>query len=337
MNEAPRRRGGAMRLVAPLAAALLIVLLAAITISGHWPELKQMVHFAAKGLVASAPSDITQVEIRAGQESVALSPRDRRLDDRRHDRRRCRPSLLRISTSACGFCMSASRRARSRAAELTPASFAEFGLDPPASVVALGTANGRGGDHQFRRAQSGRHLAICPASADRPTVYLMPRHVGSEWQVAGDMARRLARRRPSRRSRTADRACSCRCRWRRYGRSRSCPPASSPASSAIAPATGSGTPDSIRTRPTPMPTSPIRRRPASSRAALECVRCDRGRDACRPRRRCRSAGAIRPLIPAGDRACSMRATTRRSWRASNSAVPPTASIAMRGLRRTARS
>ena len=54
MNREPRKRGG-MRLVAPFAAAVLIVLLGAITISGHWPELRQMVRFASKGLVASAP------------------------------------------------------------------------------------------------------------------------------------------------------------------------------------------------------------------------------------------------------------------------------------------
>ena len=84
MNAEPRKRG-AVRLVAPLAAALAIVLLAAITISGHWPELRQVVPFAGQGLVARASPNIMQVRntCRAGEHSA--SPRDRRLDDRRHD------------------------------------------------------------------------------------------------------------------------------------------------------------------------------------------------------------------------------------------------------------
>ena len=110
----PRQRGGAMRLAAPLAAALLIVLLAAITISGHWPELRQMVRFTGKGLVASAPSDITQVEIRAGRQSVAFRRAAGGWTIDGMTEARCRPSLLRISTLACGFWMSASPRARSR-------------------------------------------------------------------------------------------------------------------------------------------------------------------------------------------------------------------------------
>ena len=161
MNEEPRQRGGAMRLVAPLAAAVLIVLLAAITISGHWPELKQMVRFAGKGLVASAPSDITQVEIRAGQESVALSPRDRRLDDRRHDRggagRACFAYRHRLAASACQRAGARDRARRVDAGELC-------GIRPRSAGERRDArrCERAGGDGEFRRAQSGRHLAICP-------------------------------------------------------------------------------------------------------------------------------------------------------------------------------
>ena len=74
--------------------------------------------------------------------------------------------------------------------DLTPASFAEFGLDPPASVVALGAANGPVATVNFgvlNPVGTSQYARI----GGSPTVYLMPRHVGSEWQVAGDMARRL--------------------------------------------------------------------------------------------------------------------------------------------------
>ena len=58
--------------MAPLIAALLIALLAAITLSGHWPQLQQMVPFTSKGLVAIPPSDIARVELRTGQDIVAF-------------------------------------------------------------------------------------------------------------------------------------------------------------------------------------------------------------------------------------------------------------------------
>jgi hypothetical protein len=73
---------------------------------------------------------------------------------------------------------------------LTPASFAEFGLDPPASAVALSAANGPVATVNFgvlNPVGTSHYVRI----GGSPTVYLMPRHVGGEWQVVGDMARRL--------------------------------------------------------------------------------------------------------------------------------------------------
>ena len=131
MNGEPRQRGGVTRLVAPLAAALLIVLLAAITISGHWPELQQMVRFAGKGLVASPPSDITQVEIRVGQESVGFrrAANGWTMDGMTE----AVPAELASHIDIGLRFLHVSEPAREiEPADLTPARFAEFGLDPPA-------------------------------------------------------------------------------------------------------------------------------------------------------------------------------------------------------------
>jgi hypothetical protein len=189
VNARPRQRGGAMRLVAPFAAALLIVLLAAITISGHWPELQQIVHFAGKGLVARAPSDITQVEIRAGQESVAFrrATGGWTIDGMTE----AVPAELASHIDIGLRLLHVSEPAREIApAELTPASFAEFGLDLPASVVTLGAADGPVAIVNFgvlNPVSTSQYVRV----GGSPTVYLMPRHVGTEWQVADDMARRL--------------------------------------------------------------------------------------------------------------------------------------------------
>ena len=189
MTGEPRQRGGAMRLVAPLAAALLIILLALITISGHWPELQQMVHFTGKGLVSSEPSDITQVEIRAGQESIAFrrAATGWTIDGMTE----AVPAELASHIDIGLRFLHVSEPAREIApAELTPASFAEFGLDPPASVVTVGTSQGSTATVNFgvlNPVGTSQYVRV----GGSPTVYLMPRHVGGEWQVAGDMARRL--------------------------------------------------------------------------------------------------------------------------------------------------
>ena len=188
MNAEPRKRG-AVRLVAPLAAALAIVLLAALTISGHWPELRQVVPFAGQGLVGRAPSDIMQVEMRAGQESIAL----RRATGGWTIDGMTEPVPAKLAShieTGLRF-LHVSEPAREIApSDLTPASFAEFGLDPPASVVALGAANGPVATVNFgvlNPVGTSQYVRV----GGSPTVYLMPRHVGSEWQVASDMARRL--------------------------------------------------------------------------------------------------------------------------------------------------
>jgi hypothetical protein len=181
--------GGGLRLAAPLAAALLIALLAVITLSGHWPELRQLVPFTSKGLVAIPPSDVTRVEIRTGPDTVVLRRDTGRwmIDGVGGDV----PAELGSHIDAGLRLVHVSEPAREIAAgDLTAGSFAEFGLDPPASVVALSTAPGAAATINFgvlNPAGTSQYVRLGGAA----TVYLMGRHVGAEWQVAGDMARRL--------------------------------------------------------------------------------------------------------------------------------------------------
>jgi hypothetical protein len=78
------------------------------------------------------------------------------------------------------------------AGELTAASFAPFGLDPPSDVAVLETRTGAATTVNFgglNPAGTSHYVRLAGA----PTVYLMGRHVGEEWQVALDMARRQGR------------------------------------------------------------------------------------------------------------------------------------------------
>ena len=183
------KRGGVV-LFAPLAAGLLIVLLVVLVVSGHAPEFRGLVRFAPEGLVDVAPSAVTRVEVRSKQESIAFRRESSgwAVDGAAE----AAPAELAAHIDAALRFLHVSNPARHiPAGELDPTRFAEFGLDPPASVVTLGTADRTIATVNFgilNPAGTSQYVRLAGAA----TVYLMARHVGAEWQIAADMARRLA-------------------------------------------------------------------------------------------------------------------------------------------------
>jgi hypothetical protein len=190
-EPAVRGRAGrtATRLVAPIAAAALLALLAALVISGHWPELRSMVTFAPKGLIAVTPAEVEGVEIRTAAGNLALHRRvggwsiDAAADSV--------PAELAAHVEAGLRFLAVSEPVRDIAAsELDPGSFAAFGLDPPAYVVTLTTARGPAAAVHFgllNPAGTSQYVRLAGAA----TVHLLSRHVGAEWPLAADMAWRL--------------------------------------------------------------------------------------------------------------------------------------------------
>lgn len=172
-----------------LLAALLLALLAVLVISGQWPELRSKVAFAPKGLVASAPADVRRVAIRSGGDSMVLVHRATGWGIEAVDGA-VPPELGKHLDTALRLINVSEVVREIPASELTVASFAEFGLDPPVIVAAIEANGGTGATINFG--------ALNPAStshyvrlAGRPAVALMPRHVAEEWRVAFDIARRF--------------------------------------------------------------------------------------------------------------------------------------------------
>jgi acylphosphatase len=186
-----RKRAGTL-LLAALAAGLLVALLAALVISGHSPEFRGLVRFSAnKGLIAIAPADVTRVEIRSGRQSIAFHRETSGWTIDRPGGSVAVPAEV-VSHVELGlrFLHVSEPTREIPANELTPGSFAEFGLDPPASVVALANASKTVATANFgvlNPAGTSQYVRL----AGVPTIYLMPRHVGNEWQVASDMVHRL--------------------------------------------------------------------------------------------------------------------------------------------------
>jgi hypothetical protein len=180
---------GKNRWLTPLLAALLVALLGVLIASGQWPELRSKVAFVPKGLVSVAPADVRRVEIRSGGDGVALLRNAGEWTIEGLDL--AVPVELELHLATALRLVSVSEPAREiPASELTAASFAAFGLDPPVTAGVIEASDGS--------AISVNFGALNPASTShyvrlggRPAVYLMPRHVGEEWRVTLDMARRL--------------------------------------------------------------------------------------------------------------------------------------------------
>jgi Domain of unknown function (DUF4340) len=185
-----RGRNGTL-IVAPLAAGVLIVLLALLVISGHRPEFRGLVYPSAKGLIAIAPSDVTRVEIRSGRDIVALHRGGGGWVIDNPGQTEPVPAEVASHIDVGLRFLHVSEPLRDIPAnEMSAASFAEYGLDPPASVVAIETNSGTLATVNFgvlNPVGTSQYVRV----GGSPTVYLMSRHVGSEWQVAADMARRL--------------------------------------------------------------------------------------------------------------------------------------------------
>jgi len=188
---APRKRSGTLFLAA-LAAALLVALLAALVVSGRSPEFRGLVQFSPnKGLIATDPADVMRVEIRSGRDNVSLRRETNgwTIDGPRGAVVLPAEAATHIELGLRFLHVSEPTR-EIPANELTTASFAAFGLDPPASVVTLGNPGGTVATANFgvlNPAGTSEYLRL----AGVPTIYLMPRHVGNEWQVASDMVHRL--------------------------------------------------------------------------------------------------------------------------------------------------
>jgi Domain of unknown function (DUF4340) len=178
------------RNIAALAAsALMVALLTALALSGRSPGLPEL-SFEPHGIVAALPSDITAAEIRTGQERIGF----RRTKGGAWSFERSNapaPAELTSHLDLALHFMHVSQPTRSLdPSDYEAANFAEFGLDPPAYLVSLEQP-----DRSVIVADFG---TLNPAGTSQylrlvglPTVHLMPRHVGTEWEVTADIARRI--------------------------------------------------------------------------------------------------------------------------------------------------
>lgn len=174
-----------------IAGIAMIGFLAALAFTGR-PPGSDVGHFDAAGIVPAAPEAVVRVELVQGKDRWAFRREGAKawaFDGRKPS---TVPDTLASHLESGLRFLHVSSPSRSLEPEgYRGASFADFQLDPPATVVSLATGDGVAAVVDFG-ALNPSGTSQYARMIGRPTLYLLPRYVGSEWQLAADMARRLA-------------------------------------------------------------------------------------------------------------------------------------------------
>ena len=179
------RSGGA----ALLTAGSLVALLGAFALTGTPLSGRYLQEFEPRGVVAARPSDIRTVEISEGRERVAFrrkNPESWLLDGTAQE---VPADLAAHLETALRFIHRAAPARTIEADDFAGTSLAEFGLDPPAYVVSLGGAAATVATAEFGTltpAGTSQYVRLL----GQARLLLLPRHVGAEWRVVADIARR---------------------------------------------------------------------------------------------------------------------------------------------------
>jgi hypothetical protein len=168
-------------------ACMMAGLLGVIAVTGRWPVDAPRTHMEAGGILSLPAEGIARVEFSAGDQHSLFSrdPREGWL----FNGVPTGPAVANhIGIAARLLTVSAPRRVLA-AGEYSPGQLAAYGLDFPRFVLAVAETGGnttRLGFGEATPAQNAQYVQII----GRPELYLLPRDVGEEWQLAHDMAGR---------------------------------------------------------------------------------------------------------------------------------------------------
>jgi hypothetical protein len=176
--------------VLPATAVLMVAFIGALAFTGKTPSWNDS-NFRSEGIVASLPSSIVRIELTQGKDRSVFHRIDAtswafnqstptRLPDELASHLEAALRFMHVSTAA----------RKIDPAEYQGSSFADFGLDPPAFAVSLVAADGSAIVANFGTLNpSGTSQYV--RLLGQPTLYLLSRHVGAEWQLMADMTNRL--------------------------------------------------------------------------------------------------------------------------------------------------
>jgi Domain of unknown function (DUF4340) len=175
--------------LAIMAACLMAGLLGIIAVSGRWPVDAPRTHGEAGGILSLPPERVSRVEFSSGEQRAVFNRNSR--EEWLFNDAPIEPTVAgHIDTAIRLLTISAPRRVLA-ATEYSRDQLAEYGLDPPRFALAVAEAGGnttRVGFGEATPAQNSQYVRV----VGRSELYLLPRDVGEEWQLARDMGERGA-------------------------------------------------------------------------------------------------------------------------------------------------
>jgi hypothetical protein len=184
----PVRRPGA-RFAGIAGAIVMIALIGAISFTGHWPTGAIVSPNPEVRRILTEPAEqVARIQISSGDRDFVL-------------RRRPEGGWLvngteteqavssHIDTALHLLNVSSPPRVL-EPGEYSARQVADFGLDPPHLVISVVTNSGKTSSVSFGEATPGQNAQYA-RMIGRPELWLLPRYVGVEWELALDMAQRL--------------------------------------------------------------------------------------------------------------------------------------------------
>jgi hypothetical protein len=169
---------------------VMIALIGAISLTGHWPTGEIVSHNPEVRRILALPSNqVARIQISAGEQDLVFQHRpeggwlvngaDTEKAVSSHVDTAFR--LLDVSSPIRVL----------KPGEYSAGQVADFGLDPPHLLVSVVANTGKTSSVTFGEATPGQNAQYVRVIG-QPELYLMPRYVGVEWELAVDMAQRLA-------------------------------------------------------------------------------------------------------------------------------------------------
>jgi hypothetical protein len=174
------------------AAAIMISLIGAISLTGKWPASPWLIRPAtgAKGVLTLPVALTTRIELGAGDKDVVVL-QHRPSGGWTVNDGEAAPAIAQHVDAALRM-LNVSKPLRTlKPGEYTSAQLTEFGLDPPRMRISLFAAGGKADTVVFGEATPARNAQYVRVIG-RPDLYLLQRYIGVEWQVALDMLERTA-------------------------------------------------------------------------------------------------------------------------------------------------
>ncbi len=179
----------ATRFAGVAGAIAMIALIGAISLTGRWPTGSIVLpNPEVRGIISMPPDQVARIQVSAGEKNLIFEHGSEggwlvngvAIDQAVAAHVDAALRMLNVSSPPRVL----------KPGDYSAAQVADFGLDPPQLLVSIVAKTGKTSSVTFGEATPARNAQYVRVIG-QPDLYLLPRYVGVEWELAADMTRRL--------------------------------------------------------------------------------------------------------------------------------------------------